>query len=37
VRLHGSDVGDRLADRALDLLGDVVRVVERQLAGKLEV
>ena len=35
--LHGGDLGDGLADRALDLLGDLVRLVERQIARELEV
>ena len=37
VRLHGGDLGHRLEDRALDLLGDLVRLLEREVARQLEV
>ena len=37
VRLHRVHLRHRLDDRALDLGGDLVRVLERQLAGELEV
>src|SRR5207244_11489861 len=35
MRLHGVDLGQRLDDRVLDLRGDRVRLVERELAGQL--
>ena len=38
MRLHrASTARDRDADRSLDLLGDVVRLLERQVAGQLQV
>ena len=37
MRLHGVDLRHRLADRTLDLLRDLVRVVERQIARQLDV
>ena len=37
VRAHVRDLGHRGEDRALDLLGHVVRLVEREVAGELEV
>ena len=37
VGLHVDDLGHRAEDRPLDLLGDRVRLVERKLAGQLEV
>ena len=36
VGLHGRDLRDRADDRALDLLGDLVRLVERHVAGQLQ-
>src|SRR5689334_3863324 len=35
VRLHGGDRGEGGANGELDLLGDLVRLLERQVAGKL--
>ena len=37
VRLHAPDLGNVRTDRRLDLLGDVVRLVERKIARKLQV
>ena len=37
VRLHRVDLGRRGEDRVLELLGDVVRLLERHLARQLEV
>ena len=37
VRLHAPDLRDVQRDRGLDLLGDVVRLVERKIARELEV
>ena len=37
MRAHVLDLGDGRDDRALDLLGDVVRVLEREVAGELQV
>ena len=37
MRLHARGFRDGLADRPLDPLGQLVRVVERQLTGELEV
>ncbi len=36
MRLHGRDLGHFAEDRLLHLLGDVVRAVERKVAGQLE-
>src|SRR5581483_2296075 len=37
VRLDGGDLRDRGADRELDLLGDLMGLVEREVAGELDV
>ena len=37
MALHLDDLGDSVDDRALDLFGDRVRLVERELARQLEV
>ena len=37
VGLHRGDLGDGVDDRPLDLLGDLVGLVERQVAGQLQV
>src|SRR5205823_14166408 len=36
VRLHGLDLRHGLADGTLDLLRDLVRLLEREIAGQLE-
>ena len=37
VRLHRGDLGHRVEDRALDLLGNIVRLLEREIARELQV
>ena len=37
VRLHAGDLGHGGADRRLEVLGDRVRLLEREVAGKLDV
>ena len=37
VRLHAGDLRHRGADRRLELLGDLVRLLEREVAGQLHV
>ena len=37
VRLHRRDLGNRALDRALDLLGDRVCLLQREVARQLEV
>src|SRR5262249_5514613 len=36
MRLYRRPLGNRLLDRALDLLGDGVRLLQREVAGELE-